>query len=116
MYKINSVGLPYESLTIKYLVNDGISLGHEMSSIALGHICDQTLSTMKFCIDDGNLEIVLIDVDVKDNAYLLLEEKIATLLEISQDIAQDIHNLTKEVTLIKKHMLGKEILNDDNNN
>lgn len=73
--KSNSTGLSYESRTTKILVKDGNSLDHETSSSTHGQTCDKALSIINVCVDDGNLENVPMEVDVKDNAIFLSEEK-----------------------------------------
>lgn len=89
-------------------------MDHETSSITFGKFYDKALSRIRVCIYDGILKNSPMEVDVKENAYISSKEKLKTLLEISKDTSQDVHKLTKEVTLIKKHVLGKEMTNFDN--
>lgn len=86
--KINPAGLPYGSLIIKFMVEVGISLNRETSSKTHGQLNDESLSLIKVYADDENLEDVLIEADVKDNLDLPFEEKLVSMLAISQEIAQ----------------------------
>lgn len=61
---------------------------------------------IKIQVNDGNLENVLMELcDNKDYQGSFFEGIFSTLFSISQETSQVVHKLTKEVVIIKKHVL-----------